>query len=158
MIDLPNRTQPLDLIQEQQNDEIIRELLSWKNRGNPDELQNLPLALRMNRKQFNRLVVENDILYRLLYDDCGKVKYKQFWVPNSLWREVVFHLHNSKTVGHFGIAKTVEEFRKRFYFPSFTEFFISSNKNCLSCLQLKRVPYKILKTVTASTVPNFVSW
>ena len=40
----------------------------------------------------------------------------------------------------------MEEFRKRFYFPNFTDFFISSSKNCLTCLQLKRVPSKFLKT------------
>ena len=143
---LPNRTQPLDLVQEQQNDEVIREVVLWKNRGNHDESPNIPLALRKYPKQFNRLVVENDILYRSFYDDCGKVKYKQFCVPKTLWREVVFRLHNSKTAGHLGIAKTVEDFRKRFYFPNFTEFFISSIKNCVTCLQLKRVPSKILKT------------
>ena len=99
--DLPNPTQTLDLAQEQQNDEVIREVVSWKNRGDPDELPNLPLALRKYRKQFNRLLVENDILYRLFYDDCGKVKYKQFCAPKTLWREVVFRLHNSKTAGHF---------------------------------------------------------
>ena len=129
--DLRNRTQPLDLVQEQQNDEVIREVVSWKSRGNPDESPNLPLALRKYRKQFNRLVVENDILYRLFYDDCRKVKYKQFCVPKALGREVVFRLHNSKTTGHFGLAKTVEEFRKRFYFPNFTEFFILQLKTAL---------------------------
>ena len=72
------------------------------------------------------------------------MKNKQFCVPKTLWREVVFRLHNSKTAGHFGIAKTVEEFRKRF-FPNFTEFFISSIKNCLTCLHLKRVPSNFLK-------------
>ena len=67
--DLPNRTQPLDLVQEQQNEEVIREVVSWKHRGNPDESFNLPIASRKYRKQFHRLVVENDILYRLFYDD-----------------------------------------------------------------------------------------
>ena len=109
-------------------------------------MPNLPLALRKYRKQFNRLVVENDILYRVFYDDCGNVKHKQFCVLKTLWREVVFRLHNSKTAGHFGIAKTIEDFRKRFYFPNFTEFFISSIKNCLTCSQLKRVPSKFSKT------------
>ena len=51
---LPHRTQPLDLVQKQQNDEVIREVVSWKNWGNPDESPNLPLALRKYRKQFNR--------------------------------------------------------------------------------------------------------
>ena len=143
--DLFNRTQPLDLVQEQQNDEVIREIVSWKIRGNPDESPNLPLALRKYRKQFHRLVVENYILYRLFYDDCGKVKYKRYCVPKMLWREVVFRLHNSKTAGHFGIAKTVENFRKIIYFPNFTEVFVSSIRNCLTCLQLKRVPSKFSK-------------
>ena len=96
---------------------------------------------------FSCLVVEKDTLYRLFDDDCGKVKYKQFCVPKTLWREIVFRLHNSKTAGRFGIAKIVEEFRKRFYFPNFTDFFISSIKNCLTCLQLKRVPSKFLRTL-----------
>ena len=147
MNDLPNRTQSLDLVREQHNDEVIRAVVSWKNWGSPDELPKLPLALRKYRKHFNRLVVENDILYRLFYDECGEVKYKHFCVPKALWHEVVFRLHNSKTAGHFGIAKTFEEFRKRFYFPNFTEFFISSIKNCLTCLQLKRVPSNFLKTL-----------
>ena len=45
-----------------------------------------------------------------------------------------------------GIDKTVEEFRKRFYFPNFTEYLTSTIQNCLQCLQLKRVPSKNLKT------------
>ena len=65
-------------------------------------------------------------------------------MQKKLWREVVFRLQNSKTAGHFGIAKTVEEFRKRF-FSNFTEFFISI-KNCLTSLKLKRVPSKFLRT------------
>ena len=62
--DLPNRTEPVDLVHEQHSDEVIREVISWNNRGHPDESPNLPTALRKYRKQFNRLVVENDILYR----------------------------------------------------------------------------------------------
>ena len=61
---LPNRTQTLDLVQEQQNDEVIQEVVSWKNRGNPDESPILPIALQKYRKQFHRLVAENDILCR----------------------------------------------------------------------------------------------
>ena len=128
--DLPNRTHPLHLIQVHQNDEVIREVVSWKNRGNRDESPNSPIALRKYRKQFHRPVVENDILYRLFYDDCGKVKYKQVCVPKTLWREVVFRLHNSKTAGHFGIAKTVEDS----IFQILPIFLYTSTKNWLACL------------------------
>ena len=46
-----------------------------------------------------------------------------------------------------GINKTVEEFRKRFCFPNFTEYLTSTIQNCMQCLQLKRVPSKNLKTL-----------
>ena len=64
--DLSNRTQPLDLVQEQKNDIVIRDVIAWKNRGNPDESPILPLALRKYRKQFNRLVVEIDFISFIL--------------------------------------------------------------------------------------------
>ena len=143
--DLPNRIHPLNLREEQSKDEVIREVFIWLQNGRPDGSPHLPIALRKYRKQFNRLVAEDDILYRLFYDDCGNVQYRQFCVPKHLWREVTYRLHNSKTAGHFGIAKTIAEFRKRFYFHNFTEFLLSTVKNCLSCLQLKRAPSKFLK-------------
>ena len=54
---LPNRIQSLDLIQEQQYDEVIRDVVSWEDGGNPDELPKIPLTVRKYRIQFNRLVV-----------------------------------------------------------------------------------------------------
>ena len=155
--DLPNRTHRLNLKEEQRKDEVVREGFTWLQNGKPDESPHLPIALRKYRKQFNRLIVEDDILYRLFYDDCGNIQYRQFCVPKHLWREVVFRLHNSKTAGHFGIAKTIAEFRKRFYFPNFTEFLLSTVKNCLSCLQLK-CAIKIFETSVATTlVRNVIS-
>ena len=144
--DLPNRSEPIDLALVQNQDEIIREVMQWKDRGSPDMSPNLSIALRKYRKQFPRLIIQDKVLYRLFYDDQGKVQHKQFCVPKSLWREVIYRLHNSPTAGHMGINKTVEEFRKRFYFPNFTEYLTSTIQNCLQCLQLKRVPSKNLKT------------
>ena len=67
--DLPTGSQPLDLKQEQQIDEVIGEVILWKNGGSPDQSPIFPIALRRYRKQFGRLVVD-DILYRLFYDAC----------------------------------------------------------------------------------------
>ena len=118
--------------------------MQWKDRGTPDMSANLPIALRKYRKQFSRLIIQDKVLYRLFYDDQEIVQHKQFCVPKSLWREVIYRLHNSPTAGHMGINKTVEEFRKRFHFPIFTEYLISTIQNCLQCLQLKRVLSKNL--------------
>ena len=35
------------------------------------------------------------------------------------------------------MGRTSEKFRKRFYFPGFTQFFLHIIRNCLTCLQLK---------------------
>ena len=96
--------------------------------------------------KFPRLIIEDKVLYRVFYDDQRKVQHKQFCVPKPLWREAIYRLHNSFTAGHMGIKKAVEEFRKRFYSPNFTEYITSTIQNCLQCLQLKRVRTKNLKT------------
>ena len=74
-------------------------MILWKIWGHPDESLNLTTALRKFRKQFNRLFVEIEILYRFFYDDCGKLKNKQLCVPETFRREFVFHLHSSTTAG-----------------------------------------------------------
>ena len=65
--DLPNRIHPLNLKEEQSKDEVIREVFTWLQNGKPDESLHLPIALRKYRKQFNRLVVENDIFYTVFF-------------------------------------------------------------------------------------------
>ena len=54
-------------------------------------------------------------------------------------------LHGSPTAGYLGILRTIQEFRKRFYYPGFTEHFIDFIKKCMTCLQLKRYPNKQLR-------------
>ena len=88
-------------------------------------------------KQFRRLVLRDSVLYRQFFDHTGRVQYYQYCLPKHLWKEVVYRLHNSRLAGHVGIIKTAEEFRKRFYFPNFTEYLISVMKKCLTCLQTK---------------------
>ena len=61
--DWPVRSQPLDLVQEQRKDDSISEVISGLARGSPDQSPNLPIALR---KYKQRLILEHDILYRLL--------------------------------------------------------------------------------------------
>ena len=89
-------------------------------------------------KQLDRLVTENDILYRKFFNDDGTVKHKQLCVPQKFGKELDYRIHNSKTAGHSGISRTAQEFRKRFYFPGFTKYLIEAIKNCLTCMQLKR--------------------
>ena len=56
--------------------------------------------LKKYAKQFNRLVIEDEVLLRNFYDNTGKIKHKQFCVPKHLWNETIYRVHNSMTGGH----------------------------------------------------------
>ena len=119
------------LVIEQQNEEVIREVVSWKNRGNPGESPNLPLALRKYRKQFHRLVVEDDVLYRLFYDDCGKVKYKQFGVQKTLWRDLFSASIIRKLTDILALPKQLKNFEKVSFFQILPNFSVLQLKTAL---------------------------
>ena len=45
------------------------------------------------------------VVFPLFYDELGKVKWKQFCVPETVWREIMFRLHSSTSVLDVGTAK-----------------------------------------------------
>ena len=65
---------------------------------------NLPIVFRKNSKQSGYIVVEDNVFYRLFFDDFGKIKNKQYCVPKFLWREVTYRLHHSLTAGYLRIV------------------------------------------------------
>ena len=96
-------------------------------------------------KHLNRLFIEDEVLCRLFYNDAGKIEFRQYCPPKDLWKETLYRIHNSQTAGHIGNCKTIQEFRRRFYFPGFTENLFDFIKNCLTCLHLKKLPSFSLK-------------
>ena len=73
------------------------------------ELADLTYAnsrLKKYAKQFNRLLLEDEVLLRTFYDDTGKIKHKQFCVPKHMWNETIYRVHNSMTGGHIGMTRT----------------------------------------------------
>ena len=42
-------------------------------------------------------------------------------VPKHLWKETIYRRHDSQKAGHLDIKATIQEFRKQFYYPGFTE-------------------------------------
>ena len=48
--------------------------------------------------------------------------------------------------GHFGVQKTVHEFRRNYYFAGFIDFLVLYINNCLTCAQAKSPQHKYLTT------------
>ena len=95
-------------------------------------------------KEFDRLEVENT-LYRQFVDEKGKIIFKQYCLTKHLWKGIIYRVRNSPTGGHLGIIRTIQEFRKRFFYFGFTEHLIDFIKNCITCLQLKQIMNKQLQ-------------
>ena len=90
--------------------------------------------LRKYLKHFARLENHNGVLYRKFFSDNGRDFIRQYVVPTHLREELLYRVHNSKSAGHPGTAKTAEIFSKHFYFPNFGEFLTNYVKKCSSCL------------------------
>ena len=143
---ISDKLEPLNLEAEQQKDQVIKKVIEWIKKNKVDDLKYASFELKKYGKQFNRLKIQSNILYREFYDHSGKVACLQYCLPKQLWKEVLYRLHNSRTAGHIGILRTIREFRERFYFPGFTEYFIQMIKNCLTCIQQKAISNKSLRT------------
>ena len=94
-------------------------------------------GLQNYHKQLGRLFLDGNIVRRKFYDHSGRKFIKQIAIPKQLRTELIHRIHNTKLKGHQGIQKTFHEFRRKFYFPGYTEFLITYIKNCLTCLQAK---------------------
>ena len=127
-IELDFKNEPIDRRKEQDQDSDIKEVEKWIKTNEIPELTYANSRLKKYAKLFNRLVIEDEVLLRNFYNDSGKIKHKQFCVPKHLWNETIYRVHNSMTGEHIGMTRTTEEFRKRFYFPGFSEFLVSTVK------------------------------
>ena len=130
---------PLSIPEEQKKDPVIRKVMEWIEIGCTDDLTYASFELKKYHKHLMRLHMQKGILVRQFFDDIGKTSHSQVCVPKHLRKVVIYRIYNSPTGGHLGIVRTAKKFRKRFYFPGFSEYLIDYIKNCLSCSTLKRV-------------------
>ena len=135
---------PLNIQEEQKKDPVLRKVMEWIEHGCTDDLTYASFELRKYYKHLMRLHIQKGNLVRQFFDDIGKISHSQVCVPKHLRKDVIYRIHNSPTGGHLGIVRTAKEFRKRFYFPGFSEYLIDYIKNCLSCSTVKRVTKKQL--------------
>ncbi|WAR06970.1 NYNRI-like protein [Mya arenaria] len=65
-------------------------------------------------RMWDRLEIQNGILYRIWYDDSNK-SHRQIVVPDSHKAEVFLYSHDIPSAAHLGVNKTLERLRQTFY-------------------------------------------
>ena len=125
------------------------------------ELKPLIQALNDNsptRPGLKRCFIDDGVLCRKFHQVGGLV-HTQTVVPSVLQEAVLAQLHNSS--GHFGIRKTIEKVKERFYWPGYEEDVEKWVRECSACQrrnppqQLPRAP---LGTIKVSRPFEKVSW
>ena len=135
---------PLNIPEEQKKDPVIRKVMDWIENVCTDDLIYASFELKRYHKHLMRRHIQKWILVRQFFDSNGKILHSQVCVPQHLRKEVNYRVHKSPTGGNLGIVRTAKEFRKRFYFPGFSEKLTDYNKKCFFCSTPKRVTKKQL--------------
>lgn len=138
-----------DLKEEQRADPAIREVIFQLETGEKvsstvrEELSELPLLLR----EWNRLELENGVLYRRRQDEDKLVL--QLVLPPVLRSTVLKSLHND--MGHMGIERTLDLVRQRFFWPKMAVNVENFIKTCDRCVRRKTLPEKAAPLVNIQT-------
>jgi hypothetical protein len=84
------------------------------------KLNDLSPTVNTLLRQWERLRVEDNILYRVWEKDDGH-KILQLVVPRTLRKEIMQQLHSNLTAGLLGREETLKSVRSRFYWPGMSD-------------------------------------
>lgn len=92
--------------------------------------------------RWEQLVVKNDVLCLLWQEDVGKPRLK-ICIPRLITDEVLWYLHDAKTAGHQGVAKTLEKAKiSPFYWQGMRKSVKYYVSKCEICGERKNPAFK----------------
>ena len=101
-----------ELQSKQEADPNLRQILLWKRNQAAQpaqrEVQGTSKATKSLWAQWNRLLLENGVLYRQWQTEDGRGTRLQLVLPRSLIPDILSALHDAPSAGHLGVTKTVE--------------------------------------------------
>ena len=136
---LPERSD-LDLREFQLNDPCIAFVLRAKETDqcpSSEVTKGQSLTTRRLVQLWQRLQLHNGILYRQYEDVQTKQQWTQFIVPQPLRDEVLEEIHAGIMAGHLGEEKTLQQLKKRFYWPGHSRDMKIWCQRCATCASRK---------------------
>ncbi|KAJ8914274.1 hypothetical protein NQ315_011007 [Exocentrus adspersus] len=107
------------LAREQQEDPDVGDIVQWKMEGKErpawQEISNRSPTFKGYWALWDSLAIENNLLKRVWESPDGKEKNYQTILPRKRVPEVLQAVHSGVGGGHFGINKTLDKVRERFY-------------------------------------------
>ena len=137
IVKIAQLTKPSRILNEQESDPT---LLNFKREmlGLPFEKQILLNDTRYMHYSRNekRIIIKDDILYPLYYNDIGEVSHLQVLLPGQSLKVLIQSIYGT-AAKHPGISKVMQEIRQKYYFPSIATYVRNWVRDCETCIQDK---------------------
>lgn len=147
-----------DMQSKQEADPNLKQMLLWKRdraaQPTQQEVQGASKATKSLWAQWNRLQLENGVLYRKWETEDGHGTRLQLVLPRSLVPDVLSALHDAPSAGHLGVAKTVERVRERFYWYGLQSDVEDWCRQCEKCTKRKS-PQTSARAPLVSSCPGY---
>ena len=131
-----DRWQPEDLRKDQEKDPDLKIILEWKNGDSRpvwEDVARHSQNVKSYWAQWDSIMVEDGILKRAMENTEGTETKVQLIIPRNRVPEVLKEIHDGSGGGHFGVSKTLEKLRQRFYWINCKEDVKEWCKKCVVC-------------------------
>ena len=118
---------------------LVREWVEKEERPPWTAVSGMSNRIKSYWSQFVRLCIHNDYLCRIWYKRKKPERY-QIIIPKSLRETVLEQCHDSIIGGHFGIRKTLEKVRQKYYWAGLYKYIEQYVKSCDTCNRRKLPP------------------
>jgi hypothetical protein len=137
---------PVKIKELQQKDLDVGPILCWlkKDSNRPEWSVVAPYGkvTKILWAQWDSLCIRDGCVYRLWEGITPSSFHYQLVVPNELRSEVLKELHGTQATGHFGVNKTIQRVKQRFYWPQCQTDVKEFIKQCDGCSSRKGPPRK----------------
>ena len=144
-----------ELSQAQTEDYNISRLLQAKQQNQRplmNESNGESLEYRHLLQQWDQLIVQEGILWRLYAQPREDLSWKQLVVPQKFRSDILKSLHEGVTGGHLGQEKTLSKLKERFYWPGHYNDVRDWCQTYVACVKRKSPPTSSrapMQTITA---------
>ena len=130
------------LAEKQQSDPefglLVKLRLQFEERPPIDLLATESEGAKRLWNQWERLEVHEGRIYRRAEGKPGERTFQQLLVPRQSVQDILRSCHEGQTGGHFGINRTLDQVRRRFYWTSWKADTVRFCKKCDRCNEYHR--------------------
>jgi len=129
-----------ELRKEQAGDPILMKIIEAVKHGKRPEWEEIsgePPIAKAYWAQWQSLVVEDGVLYRVWESPNGRSRKNLMVAPRSRQEQILKECHNGHSGGHLGVKKTLENIKTRFYWIGCRQSVMDWIKKCDRCLKAK---------------------